>query len=131
MLGIDTNVLIRLLLRDDDAQFQAAQRLIAKEALAGQPVLISHLVLLETEWVLRSRYGLQKPQILGTISGLLDAGDVQFEDEPAIEEALFIWKEGKTGFADCLISAKNRRLGCRATATFDVKASKLPGFVTV
>lgn len=93
MLGIGTNVLIRLLLRDDDAQFQSALRLIGQEALAGQPVLISHLVLLETEWVLRSRYGLQKPQILGTISGLLDSGDVQFEDEPAIEEALFIWKD--------------------------------------
>jgi predicted nucleic-acid-binding protein len=53
------------------------------------------------------------------------------EDEPTIEEALFIWKDSATDFADCLIGAKNRRLGCRATATFDVTASKLPGFIAV
>jgi predicted nucleic-acid-binding protein len=87
------------------------------------------LVLLETEWVLRSRYGLPKSQIIATISALLDATDVRFEDEPAVEEALFIWKDTATDFADCLIGARNRRLGCRAMATFDVRASRLPGFV--
>jgi predicted nucleic-acid-binding protein len=60
---------------------------------------------------------------------LLGATDVRFEDEPAIEEALFIWKDTTADFADCLIGARNRRLGCRATATFDANASKLPGFV--
>ena len=79
--------------------------------------------------MLRSRYGLPKNLIIEVISGLLDATDVLFEDEPAIEAALFIWKESTTDFADCLIGTKNRRLGCRATATFDVKASKLPGFI--
>jgi predicted nucleic-acid-binding protein len=72
MLGVDTNVLVRFLVRDDEAQF---------------------------------------------------------EDEPAIEEALFTWKDAAADFADCLIGAKNRRLGCQATATFDAKAAKLPGFV--
>jgi predicted nucleic-acid-binding protein len=87
------------------------------------------LVILETEWVLRSRYSLPKNLIIDAISGLLDATDVQFEDEPAVEEALFVWKDATADFADCLIGAKNRRLGCRATATFDVKAAKLPGFI--
>jgi len=80
--------------------------------------------------VLRSRYSLTKSLIVETTSGLLAAADVQFEDEPAIEEALFIWRDATADFADCLIGAKTRRLGCRATATFDVKASKLPGFIT-
>jgi predicted nucleic-acid-binding protein len=79
--------------------------------------------------VLRSRYSLAKNLIIQAISGLLDASDVRFEDEPAVEEALFIWKDSAADFADCLIGAKNRRLGCRATATFDMKASKLPGFI--
>jgi len=79
--------------------------------------------------VLRSRYDLPKNRIIEAISGLLDATDVGFEDEPAIEEALFIWKDTTADFADCLIGARNRRLGCRVTATFDVKASKLPGFM--
>jgi predicted nucleic-acid-binding protein len=129
MLAIDTNVLVRFLVRDDEPQFDKARKLIKREIAAGRRVFVSQLVLLETEWVLRSRYRLAKRLIIEAISGLLDAADVRFEDEPSIEEALFIWKDTTSDFADCLIGAKNRRLGCRATATFDVKASKLPGFI--
>ena len=129
MLGVDTNVLVRFLVRDDEAQFEKARKLIKRELAAGRSVFVSHLVVMETEWVLRSRYGLPKPLMIEAISGLLDAADVQFEDEPAVEEALFIWKDATADFADCLISAKNRRLGCRATATFDTKAAKLPWFI--
>jgi predicted nucleic-acid-binding protein len=129
MLGVDTNVLVRFLVRDDEAQFEKAQRLIRREIAAGRRVFVSLLVLLETEWVLRSRYGLPKNLIIEAISGLLDASDVRLEDEPAIEEALFVWKKTTANFADCLIGIRNRRLGCRATASFDVKASKLPGFM--
>lgn len=129
MLGIDTNVLVRFLVRDDEAQFDKARKLIKREVAAGRCVFVSHLVLLETEWVLRSRYGLPKTLIVEAVSGLLDAADVQFEDEVAIEEALFVWKDAAADFADCLIGVKNRRLGCRATATFDAKASRLPGFM--
>ena len=129
MLGIDTNVLVRFLVQDDEAQFEKAHKLIKREVSAGGRVFVNQLVLMETEWVLRSRYSVPKNQIIKAISGLLDANDVQFEDEPAIEEAIFIWKESTADFADCLIGAKNRRLGCRATATFDLKASKLPSFI--
>lgn len=131
MLGVDTNVLVRFLVRDDEAQFEKARKLIKREVAAGRSVFVSHLVILETEWVLRSRYSLPKDLIVEVISGLLDATDVQFENEPAVEEALFIWKDATADFADCLIGAKNRRLGCSATATFDAKATKLPGFVSV
>ena len=129
MLGIDTNVLVRFLVRDDEAQFDKARKLIKREVAAGRRIFVSQLVLLETEWVLRSSYGLPKNLIIDTISRLLDTTDVRFEEEPVIEEALFIWKDTTADFADCLIGAQNRRLGCRATATFDVKASKLPGFI--
>ena len=129
MLGIDTNVLIRYLVRDDEAQFEKARKLIKREVTAGRRVFVNQLVLMETEWVLRSRYAVPKNQIIEAVSGLLNATDVQFEDEPAIEEALFIWKDSIVDFADCLIGAKNRRMGCRATATFDAKAARLPGFM--
>ncbi|KAF0099902.1 MAG: PilT [bacterium] len=128
MLGLDTNVLVRFLVRDDEVQFDKARKLIKREVAAGRRVFVSQLVLLEAEWVLRSRYGLPKQQIVEVVSGLLDATDVQLEDEAAIEEALFTWKDATADFADCLIGARNRRLGCRATATFDAKAAKLPGF---
>jgi predicted nucleic-acid-binding protein len=129
MLGIDTNVLVRFLVRDDETQFEKARKLIKREVAAGRRVLVNQLVLMESEWVLRSRYAVPKNQIIAAISGLLDAIDIQFEDEQSIEEALFMWKDTAADFADCLIGAKNRRLGCRATVSFDVKASKLPGFM--
>ena len=129
MLGIDTNVLVRFLVRDDPTQFEKARKLLKREVSSGRRVFINQLVLLEAEWVLRSRYGLTKTQMLETISGLLDAPDIQLEDEPAVEEALFIWRDANADFADCLIGARNRRLGCKATATFDTKALKLPGFI--
>ena len=129
MLGLDINVLVRFLVRDDEVQFERARKLIKREVAAGRRVFVSQLVLLETEWVLRSRYGLPKDLIIEAVSGLLGATDVRFEDEPAIEEALFLWKDATADFADCLIGARNRRLGCRATTTFDAKASKLPGFI--
>jgi predicted nucleic-acid-binding protein len=131
VLALDTNVLVRYLVRDDQQQFEKARRLIKREADNGEPVLVSLLVLLETEWVLRSRYELAKLEILSAFSTLLDASDLAFEDEPSVEHALYSWKDSVADFADCLIDARNRRLGCRATATFDTKALKLAGFMPV
>lgn len=116
---------MRFLVRDDEAQFEKAVESIRRE----KTVFVSLLVLMETEWVLRSRYGFSKIEIAGVFSGLLDSREVQFEDESSVEEALFFWKDGRADFADCLIGARNRRLGCRATVTFDLRASRLPGFL--
>ena len=131
MLGIDTNVLVRFLVRDDETQFEKASGLIRREIGVENDMFVSLLVLQETEWVLRSRYGMQNTEIIEAISGLLDAAEIRFEDEPAIEEALFGWKDSAADFSDCLIGAHNRRLGCSATATFDTKAVKLPDFVAL
>jgi predicted nucleic-acid-binding protein len=131
MLGIDTNVLVRFLVRDDEAQYEKARRLIRRELAAGRRVFVSLLVLQETEWVLRSRYGAGKAELLAVVSGLLDAGDLEIEDDATVEEALYVWKDAGAGFTDCLIGARNRRLGCMATVTFDAKAVHLPGFVPV
>jgi predicted nucleic-acid-binding protein len=131
VLGLDTNVLIRYLVRDHRQQFEKVQRLIKRQADKDEPVLVSLLVLLETEWVLRSRYELSKPEILSTFSALLDVADLTFEDEPSVERALYSWKDSVAEFADCLIEARNRSLGCQATATFDTRALRLTGFVPV
>ena len=120
MPGVDTNVLVRYLTRDDQPQYEKARRLIDRGVSKGEPILVSLLVLLETEWVLRSRYELVKSDIVAA-----------FEDEPSVELAVYSWKDSAADFADCLIGARNRRLGCRATATFDAKALKPAGFVSV
>jgi len=131
MLGVDTNVIVRYLTRDDKPQYERARRLIDSEVTKGEPVLVSLLVLLETEWVLRSRYEMEKPEIVAAFSALLDTADLTFEDEPSVETAIYSWKDSAAEFADCLIEARNRKLGCRATATFDGKALKLAGYVSV
>lgn len=81
MLGLHTNVLVRFLLQDDQPQFERAQKLIGRESRTGSGVLISQLVLLETEWVLRSRYSLRKSEIIAAFSGLLGSAELRFEDE--------------------------------------------------
>lgn len=131
MIGLDTNVLVRFLVRDDEAQFARARRLLQQQTGKGEPVLINLLVLLETEWVLRSRYALSKSEIVGAFSGLLDAAELLFEDEASLEQALYTWKESSAQFADCLIGARNWALECRGTASFDNKALRVPGFIEV
>ena len=127
MLGLDTNVLVRLLIEDDPAQTRRARKLVDAAVAGQEAVLVSLSVLLETEWVLRSRYELPRGTILGLFRSALEARELAFEDEAAVEEALFNWQDSQSGFSDCLIMAHNRQLGCRSTATFDVHAARLPG----
>jgi predicted nucleic-acid-binding protein len=127
MLGLDTNVVMRLLVSDDAEQTRRARKLIEQSLGREEPVLVSLLVLIESEWVLRSNYGFKRDAVLSMFRALLEARELSFEDEPAVEEALFHWKDSACGLADCLITAHNRQLGCRATATFDAKAARLPG----
>lgn len=129
MLGVDTNVVVRLVVADDAAQTRRARSLVEQTISRDEPVLNSLLVLLESEWVLRNRYGFSRDAIMDIFRTLLQARELSFEDEPALEEALFRWKDSACGFSDCLIAAHNRQLGCRATATFDNKAARLPGTV--
>jgi predicted nucleic-acid-binding protein len=127
-IAIDTNVLVRLLVRDDEAQYAAAQRLIDQAAAAEEPVLIVLAALLETEWVLRSRYKLDKTSIAGALASLLESSDVEFEHPPTVEEALYVWAQHPgADFADCLITARAAHLGRSRFLTFDAGAARLPG----
>lgn len=126
-IAIDTNVLVRLLVRDDEAQFAAALRLLEDAAAAENAVLVMLCALMETEWVLRSRYKLDKPSIAAAFAQLLEAGDVVFEHEPTVEEALYLWAQHPSAdFADCLLNARSAHLGSSRFMTFDAGAAKLP-----
>ena len=126
-IAIDTNVLVRLLVQDDEAQCAAARQVVAQAAQAGEPVLILLCALLETEWVLRSRYRLDKASIAGAFARLLESADVEFEHAPTVEETLHLWgQHARADFADCLLSARAVHLGRSRFVTFDVGASRLP-----
>src|SRR6202158_6280837 len=101
MLGIDTNVVMRLLVSDDAEQTRRAPKLIEQSLGREAPVLVSLLVLIEAGWVLRISYGFKRDAVLGMFRALLEPRELSFEDEPAVEEALFYWKDSACGFADC------------------------------
>ena len=127
-IAIDTNVLVRLLVRDNEAQYAAAQRLVDQAAAAEEPVLIVLGALLASEWVLRSRYKLYKASIAGGLTALLESADVEFEHPPTVEEALYVWAQHPgADFADCLLTARAAHLGRSRFLTFDAGATRLPG----
>jgi predicted nucleic-acid-binding protein len=118
-LALDTNVIVRLLVQDNEAQFAAAMQLLQAAQTQAQPLAVTSLVVLETEWVLRSRYRQTKEKIAQALTQLLECGDLKFEDEATLEEALYVWKNHAADFADCFIAAKAARLGCVRLMTFD------------
>lgn len=97
-------------------------------ARTQEPVLIVLGALLETEWVQRSRYTLDKSSIAGAFTALLKSVDVEFEHPPTVEEALYVWAQHpEADFADCLRIARAAHLGRSRFLTFDAGVSLLPG----
>ena len=116
MIAIDTNVLVRLLVWDDPEQ--AAQ---AKALIGGQDVFVSKTVLLETEWVLRSLYGLKASQIIAALRGVVGLPRMRCEDPDAVVMALGCFEQG-LDFADALHLSSSRAKG--RFATFDQRFRK-------
>lgn len=127
MFGLDTNVLVRFLLRDDQLQAEQANKAIEDALAEGNPVVVSLLTMMETEWVLRSCAKLDKKVVIHAFRMLLESRDLQIEQDEVLEESLYLYESHNADFADCLMAAKYSRLGCEAMLTFDLNASKLPG----
>ncbi|HXV00465.1 MAG TPA: type II toxin-antitoxin system VapC family toxin [Caulobacteraceae bacterium] len=125
--GLDTNVLLRFLLNDHPSQSAAARSMIDRDSLGGEPPVVCLLTLLEAEWVLRTAAKLDKAQVVQVFHGLLESIDFAIDDEPTLEEALHAYQNTSADFADCLINARYRSLGCGGMVTFDTKAARLPG----
>jgi predicted nucleic-acid-binding protein len=127
VLGLDANVLVRFLLGDDRQQALRAKAAIDRAAATGEPMVIGLLTLLETEWVLRTRASLDKAAIVVAFKQLLESRDLAFESEAAVEQAIYHYENGRADFADCLMIAQYRNMGCRSMLTFDVHAPRIPG----
>ena len=111
MRAIDTNVVVRFLTADDRKQARAA-----RAAIAARDIFIPTMVLLESEWVLRSGYGFTPDQIAGGLSALAGLPGVSVE-EPAVLAQALSWMSGGMDFADALHLVKSD--GCTAFLTFD------------
>jgi len=123
MIGIDTNILLRYLLRDDPAQTALAVRLLDRECSREEPGLVTSIVLCELVWVLVRLYGYHRDQVAAALELLLGAAELQFEHLDQAREALADYSDGSADFADYLIAHVNAAQGATKTATFDRQAA--------
>lgn len=129
MIGLDTNILVRLAIEDDPVQLQRALAFLAANYSAGQPGFVNRITLCEMVWVLTSNYGLGRIEIARHIADLIASSDIIVEDADAARSAAAKFAHTNVGFTDLLIAETNRAAGCKATATFDKRAAKLDGFM--
>ena len=128
MIGIDTNVLLRMLVRDDEAQGRAAEHFLETHCSLEEPGFVSRIVIAELAWVLRDIYEYDRHQIANAVRALLDTSALEVDAEREVEAAVKDFQTSPAGFTDCLIARLDETAGCRHTITFDRKAAKLPGF---
>ena len=122
MLAVDTNVLVRLLARDDARQAKAADQFIAKGAW------VSHLVLAETLWVLESVYDRGATQIIAAIKLLMAHESLVLQDAETVGLALAQFQlKPALGFSDCLVLEIARKAGHMPLGTFDRALARLAG----
>lgn len=127
MPGLDTNVLVRWLVEDDDRQTLRAQKLFEAARSSQASLFVPVTVILELELVLRSRYQFDKATVLGAINALLETQELEFQDEAALERAMHLYRSGLAEFADCVHAGICAAAGRAPMWTFDERAARLPG----
>ena len=131
MKGLDTNVLVRYITRDDPGQERAAARFLESAKARSEPTFVNVIVLCELVWVLGRTYEYSRAEVGAVIGQLLTTEQIVVEDADLAWLALSDFKASKADFADCLIGRRNLRLGCDATATFDRRLKDLAAFAAL
>jgi predicted nucleic-acid-binding protein len=126
MTGLDTNVVVRFLMKDDAEQAALATKAFA-EFTDAAPGFVCREVLVELVWVLQKIYRLPRTDIADAIEGLLSAREIVVESVDQVAVAVDRLRKGGAGFADQMIALAGQGAGCQATVTFDRKAAGLPG----
>lgn len=122
MRAVDTNVLVRLVTRDDPGQVAAAERFVERGAW------VSHLVLAEMSWVLGSVYGRSADEIVAAVEMLLEHESLAVQDLDTVSAAVRQFRlRPAVGFSDCLILEVARRAGHLPLGTFDRTLGKIEG----
>jgi predicted nucleic-acid-binding protein len=128
VIGLDTNVLLRFLVGDDERQGERSARVIRQAAVRGESIAIDRVVLCEMVWVLASSYRYARPDIARALTDILDADGFEIADRDIVRAAIDDYRKHKGDFADCLIGRTNAARGCRETLTFDRRLKPLGVF---
>lgn len=131
MIGLDTNLLVRYLTKDDAPQFAKVKRLIDEAVEQDERLLINGTVLCEVTWVLESAYEYSRAEIADALERILDTAQFEIERAPEARQALGDFRATKAGFADALIGRINRTLGAERTMTFDRDLRALDTFAVL
>lgn len=119
MIGLDTNVLVRFLVRDDAATAERVERAIREHCSQEQPGFINHIVLCELAWVLERAYNYRRADVAALLDALCRATDLRIEQAEIVSSTIRSFATGSADFAACLSVVVNRASGCKTTLTSD------------
>jgi predicted nucleic-acid-binding protein len=122
--GLDTNVLVRYLVRDEPAQAARATRELERD----ERFLVDGIVLCELVWVLETGYGFSRRDIAATLEKVLATAQFEIESKDLALAALDDFRRSTADFSDCLLGRRNRAAGATETVTFDRGLRRLEGF---
>jgi len=124
--AFDTNVIVRLLVRDDEEQYHRAE-LVLRRVTAGPGARISGVVLAEVAWVLRGAYKFDRATIAAALQRLIAVDGVHVEDGATTRLALATFEAGSADFANYFILESARHAGALPVHTFDERLSRSDG----
>jgi predicted nucleic-acid-binding protein len=121
--AFDTNVVVRLLVKDDEEQFQRAEQAF-RRAAGSEGAWISTVVLVEVSWVLRVAYRFDRAAIALALKRLVASEGVVIEDAPLVSRALEAYETGTADFADYVILVASRNADALPLLTFDERLAR-------
>jgi len=124
MKGIDTNILVRFLVGDDELQAQKVYKIFKKAESSKDELYVPLLVILELTWVLESVYEIPREEIVDSIRELLLMPILKFEHQAALQQFTQVAQGNKYDLSDLIIAYSAKEQGCESVITFDKKASK-------
>lgn len=128
MKAIDTNVLVRFLVNDDERQAELVYERFREAEVNSEVLFIPLLVILETIWVLEYAYEVTRKEIIDSFSDLMKMPAFEFESQAAVQAMVASAQLSSTDLTDILIGQSARVSGCDAVLTFDKKASRIDLF---
>ena len=124
MKGIDTNILVRFLVGDDELQAKKVYTIFKNSEANQSELFVPLLVILELVWVLGSVYKIKRDDIIDSISDLLLMPILKFEQQSALQQFIYAAPKSSLDLSDLIIAHSAKEQGCKTVMTFDRKAAK-------